>query len=62
MSKALQVGDNCPAFSLPNHQGNIIDIQQFIGKKYWFYFFTPKTTRQVAPKKHVPLEMPMPIL
>lgn len=42
MSKELQVGDDCPAFSLPDHQGSLIDIQHFISKKILVLFFYPK--------------------
>jgi peroxiredoxin Q/BCP len=42
MSQALQIGDNCPAFSLPDSQGKQIDVNQYLGQKILVLFFYPK--------------------
>jgi peroxiredoxin Q/BCP len=42
MSQAIQIGDNCPAFSLPDSQGNQIDINEYLGQKILVLFFYPK--------------------
>jgi peroxiredoxin Q/BCP len=42
MSQALQIGDNCPAFSLPDSQGKQIHINDYLGQKILVLFFYPK--------------------
>ncbi|MEN9742600.1 MAG: hypothetical protein RLZZ65_405 [Bacteroidota bacterium] len=42
MSTTLKIGDCCPIFSLPNSQGQEIQIETFIGKKILVLFFYPK--------------------
>jgi peroxiredoxin Q/BCP len=42
MSQAIQIGDNCPAFSLPDSQGNEIHIDDYLGQKILVLFFYPK--------------------
>lgn len=42
MNKPIQVGDICPSFSLPNQSGELIQIDEFIGKKKLVLFFYPK--------------------
>lgn len=39
---ALQVGDKCPSFSLPDQHGNTIAINDFIGKMPLVVYFYPK--------------------
>ena len=40
--KKIQIGDIIPAFSLPDQNGNIFDINTFIGKKKLVIFFYPQ--------------------
>ena len=42
MTKPIQVGDNCPLFSLPNQTGKIIAIKDYLGKSNVVLFFYPK--------------------
>ncbi len=42
MSQALQIGDNCPAFSLPDSQGKQIHVNEYLGQKILVLFFYPK--------------------
>lgn len=42
MSQAIQIGDHCPAFSLPDSQGKQIHIDEYLGKKIMVLFFYPK--------------------
>ena len=42
MSQAIQIGDHCPAFSLPDSQGKQIHIDEYLGKKIMILFFYPK--------------------
>jgi len=42
MSKAIQIGDKCPSFVLPNQTGDLIHIEEFIGKSKLVLFFYPK--------------------
>lgn len=42
MSTPIQIGDNCPAFSLPDSKGNEVQINHFLGKKILVLFFYPK--------------------
>lgn len=42
MSQTIQIGDNCPAFSLPDSQGKQIDINEYLGQKILVLFFYPK--------------------
>ena len=39
--KSIQIGDMIPAFSLPDQNGNIVEIMNFIGKKKIVIFFYP---------------------
>lgn len=39
---SIQIGDHCPHFSLPNQHNELIDINQFIGKKNLVIYFYPK--------------------
>ena len=39
---AIQTGDKCPSFSLPDQNGNIISIDDLIGKKILVIYFYPK--------------------
>jgi thioredoxin-dependent peroxiredoxin len=40
--KKIQIGDMVPAFSLPDQEGNMFDIGNFIGKKKLVIFFYPQ--------------------
>jgi peroxiredoxin Q/BCP len=42
MNNPIQVGDICPSFTLPNQSGELIQIDEFIGKKKLVLFFYPK--------------------
>lgn len=42
MSQAIQIGDLCPAFSLPDSQGKEIQVNAYLGKKILVLFFYPK--------------------
>jgi peroxiredoxin Q/BCP len=42
MSKTLQVGDKAPIFTLPDQDGNPVDIGNIIGKKALVLYFYPK--------------------
>ena len=39
---SLQIGDNCPIFSLENQDGKTINIADFIGQKILVIYFYPK--------------------
>ena len=38
----LQIGDNCPIFSLENQEGKTINMTDFIGQKILVIYFYPK--------------------
>ena len=40
--KTVQVGDKIPEFSLPDQNGNMVNITDFIGKKKLVIFFYPR--------------------
>jgi thioredoxin-dependent peroxiredoxin len=40
--KAIRVGDTIPLFSLPDQDGNIVNIADYLGKKQLVIFFYPK--------------------
>ena len=42
MNNSIQVGDLCPLFSLPDSQGNEVQIAPLIGQKILVLFFYPK--------------------
>ena len=42
MSQAIQIGDNCPTFSLPDSQGKQIHVNEYLGQKILVLFFYPK--------------------
>jgi len=42
MNQEIKIGDDCPIFSLPDSNGQDIDIQAFIGNKILVLFFYPK--------------------
>jgi len=42
MSQTIQIGDNCPAFSLPDSQGKEIHVNEYLGQKIFVLFFYPK--------------------
>lgn len=42
MTKAIQIGDMCPPFSLPNQKGEIVDLSDYIGRSKVVLFFYPK--------------------
>lgn len=42
MSQALQIGDICPPFSLPDSQGKDVNMESYFGKKILVLFFYPK--------------------
>ena len=42
MNEALQIGDFCPIFSLPDSHGTEIHMESYIGKKILVLFFYPK--------------------
>jgi peroxiredoxin Q/BCP len=39
---AIQVGDTCPSFSLPDQHGKLINSDELIGKKLLVIYFYPK--------------------
>lgn len=39
---AIQVGDKCPSFSLPDQNGNLFQIDELLGKKNIVLYFYPK--------------------
>ncbi len=39
---AIQTGDKCPSFSLPNQRGETINIADLIGEKLLVIYFYPK--------------------
>lgn len=39
---AIQVGDRCPQFTLPDQNGELFDISTLIGKKILVIYFYPK--------------------
>jgi peroxiredoxin Q/BCP len=39
---AIQIGDKCPSFSLPDQNGNILHIDDLIGKRLLVIYFYPK--------------------
>ena len=40
--KSIKIGDIIPEFSLPDQEGKILDINEFIGKKKLVLFFYPR--------------------
>jgi peroxiredoxin Q/BCP len=48
----LQTGDRAPAFSLPDQEGRLRSMEEFIGRKFIIYFYpkdnTPGCTRQAC--------------
>ncbi len=52
MAKKIQINDALPAFSLPNEEGQLIDINDYIGKPLVIYFYpkddTPGCTKQAC--------------
>ncbi|MEM7371591.1 MAG: peroxiredoxin [Bacteroidota bacterium] len=40
--KKLAVGDQAPAFSLPNQDGEVVSLSDFAGKKHIVLYFYPK--------------------
>lgn len=40
--KPIKIGDTIPQFSLPDQDGNLFDINTFLGKKKLVIFFYPK--------------------
>ena len=40
--KPIQVGDKIPSFSLKDQNGNLFDINTYLGKKKMVIFFYPK--------------------
>ncbi len=42
MSQALQIGNQCPKFSLPDSHGKEVHMESFLGKKILVLFFYPK--------------------
>ena len=42
MSQAIQIGDNCPTFSLPDSQGKQIQMTDYLGQRILVLFFYPK--------------------
>jgi peroxiredoxin Q/BCP len=42
MMRKIQIGDIIPAFSLPDQNGNIFDINTYVGKKKLVIFFYPQ--------------------
>lgn len=40
--KVIQIGDMIPVFSLPDQNGNLFDINDYVGKKKLVVFFYPK--------------------
>jgi thioredoxin-dependent peroxiredoxin len=39
---AIQIGDKCPQFVLPNQHGEEVNIQNYIGKRILIIYFYPK--------------------
>jgi len=39
---AIQTGDKCPSFSLPNQNGELVNINDLIGQKLLVIYFYPK--------------------
>lgn len=39
---AIQIGDKCPQFVLPNQHGQEVDIQNYIGNRILIIYFYPK--------------------
>lgn len=39
---AIQIGDKCPSFTLPNQRGELIHIDDLIGQKLLVIYFYPK--------------------
>lgn len=52
MSKEIEVGDVAPNFELKSHNGKIISLKNFIGKKIILYFYpkdmTPGCTQEAC--------------
>ena len=48
----LEVGTQAPAFTLPDQNGNLVSLSDFVGKKVVLYFYpkdnTPGCTRQAC--------------
>ena len=48
----LEVGTKAPAFTLPDKDGNLVSLSDFLGKKVVLYFYprdnTPGCTRQAV--------------
>ena len=48
----MQIGDQAPEFALPDQQGNMVKLSDFIGQKAVLYFYpkdnTPGCTRQAC--------------
>ena len=48
----MQIGDQAPEFALPDQQGNMVKLSDFIGQKVILYFYpkdnTPGCTRQAC--------------
>jgi peroxiredoxin Q/BCP len=42
MKKSIAIGDSCPCFCLPNQDGNIINLADYLGKSNIVLFFYPK--------------------
>ena len=42
MNNAIQIGDKCPNFSLPNQSGEEITLSDYLGKQKLVLFFYPK--------------------
>ena len=40
--KAIQLGDSIPLFSLPDQDGNVVTISDYLGKKRLVIFFYPR--------------------
>lgn len=53
----LEVGTKAPNFSLPNAEGNIVSLSDFLGKKVILYFYpkdnTPGCTKQANKYKEL---------
>jgi len=39
---AIQIGDKCPSFQLPNQRGEMVNIDDLIGEKLMVIYFYPK--------------------
>lgn len=39
--RKVQIGDKCPSFSLPDQNGNTVNVGDFIGKKILVIYFYP---------------------